>query len=486
MNTAVLALDQGSHSTRACLYDAAGRQIASAQQAVATQYPQADRVEHDAGELLTSLQRVIADCLAAAPAANVVAAGLATQRSSFVCLERATLRPLSPVISWQDRRHAAWLKQFAPREARVRAITGLPLSAHYGASKMRWCLDHLPAVRAAADDGALCLAPLASYLVSALTGAALMIDPANASRTLLWDSTRLDWSDELLTLFGIERAWLPRSADTHDDFGSLHNGNDGRRISLTAVTGDQSAVPYAFGTVDERRVYLNLGTGAFVQRALSQRPDDPTPLLGSVLRSAAAHATWSLEGTVNGAASAVSWFAATESCEVAPLWAALETLDANAELPIFLNGIGGLGSPWWQPEFASRFVDPHSAGAGTRLRRFAAVVESTLFMVAVNLGYLRKLGSPVEHLVVTGGMSRSDWLCQRLADLTGLEIQRGEAEATARGVAMLATAGLSLEADVPWRSFRPGPAGPLLGSRYRASTESMPEPTGYSAAALPK
>jgi glycerol kinase len=431
MSTAVLALDQGSHSTRACLYDAAGRQIASAQQAVGTQRPQADWVEHEASEILASLRQVIDECLAAAPDAQIVAAGLATQRSSFVCVARGTLRPLSPVISWQDRRHAHWLEQFAPQAARVRSLTGLPLSAHYGASKMRWCLDHLPAVRAAAGRAELCFAPLASYLVSALTGVELAADPANASRTLLWDSARLDWADELLLRFGIERRWLPRCCDTCGDFGHLRR--PGHYIPLTVVTGDQSAVPYAFGPVDDSRVYLNLGTGAFLQRALPQRPADPAPLLGSVLQATAGRATWSLEGTVNGAASAISWFAAQEACAAATLWTALAEVTPDAPLPVFLNGIGGLGSPWWQAEFRSRFV-----GGGSRAARFAALVESILFLIAENLDCMEAKCGRVSELLLTGGISRSDWLCARLAGLTSRDVLRAETEATAKGVAALA------------------------------------------------
>ncbi len=191
MTRAVLALDQGSHASRACLFDAHGTLRATASVDVATRHSDNGHIEQDPAELLASLLTATRQCLAAAPALRVEAAGLATQRSSLLCCDLETLAPLSAVLSWQDRRNAGWLKQLASHETRVREITGLPLSAHYGASKMHWCAEHLPAVAAARRQQRLCFAPLASWLAAKLVGGqALQVDPANASRTLLLD-TRL-------------------------------------------------------------------------------------------------------------------------------------------------------------------------------------------------------------------------------------------------------------------------------------------------------
>ena len=464
MSAAVLAIDQGSHSTRACLIDARGQQLAAARLPIATRHPANDQVEHEPAQVAASVHQAVAQCLDAAPRGTTVrAAGLATQRSSFVCVERESLRPLSPVISWQDRRHARWLATLVAHEPRVRALTGLPLSPHYGASKMRWCLEQLPSVQAAARAGTLCFAPLSSFLTSTLTGGKLVADPANASRTLLWDSARLAWSDELLAWFGIRRDQLPRCAATSDDFGTVRAG--AHAVSLRAVSGDQSAVPFAFGHVDEQRVFLNLGTGAFLQRPLAKRPADPAPLLGSVLMHAGARTLWSLEGTVNGAASAVSWFAEREGCEVAALWSALPAVPPEAPVPLFVNGIGGLGSPWWHADVESTFI-----GDGTRGERFAAVVESILFLIADNLDCMRRHGDATRELLVTGGISRSDWFCSRLAALTGCAVRRGPAEATALGIAALAdpelASGWTFAADTP---FLPSRMPALAGRRERFS-----------------
>lgn len=437
----VIALDQGSHASRACLIDETGALRSSAQCSVHA-FVQGDaRVEQDPQELADSLRHALHECLTQAPALQLQCAGLATQRSSIICVERDTGRPLSPVLSWQDRRNANWLESLRSEEPRIRRITGLPLSAHYGASKMRWCLDHLPAVRRAAQHGTLQLLPLASWLVMQLTGSEACADPANASRTLLWDSATLDWSPELLQLFGIDRAWLPDCVPTQGDFGriTLPLVSQGA-LPLLACTGDQSAVPFFSGEADEHTAYINLGTGAFIQRPLAGRPVDPAPLLGSVLRAGAGRsgaglgeALYSLEATVNGAGAAVRDFIAAGEHDETLLWNALEALPDDKELPLFLNGVGGLGSPWWQADVNSEFI-----GHGDTLQRFGALIESIAIMLAANFALMTQHGPPLHRLLVMGGMSRSNWLCRRLAASCGTAVERVAPEATARGAAALA------------------------------------------------
>ncbi len=480
MSRCVLALDQGSHASRACLFDATGTLLASAVVTVATQHPGAAQVEQDADELVLSLrtaaQQAVARARATHPELEVTAAGLAVQRSTIVCCTRERGQALAPAISWQDHRNAAWLATLAPQAARIRELTGLPLSAHYGASKIRWCLEHLPAVAHAAAAGELLAAPLASFLAmrlnggpAAATGAAL-VDAANASRTLLFDSQRLDWSDELLGLFAIKRAWLPQPAPTRGAWGMLRI--PGFETELRAVTGDQSAVPYAEGAPDVATVYVNLGTGAFIQRPLAARPAAPAPLLGSILSRDSGAAIYSLEGTVNGAGAAVSWFCAQEGCDERSLWAALDTLPASAELPVFVNGIGGMGSPWWRATMDSHFIDAAHAG-GDRLARFAAVIESVAFMIAANAELLVQQAGAPQRVLLAGGMSRSRWLCRRLAALLGLPVLVSEAEASARGVARLAAPELASRwAEAPAQSWLPEP-DPALRARYRRFIDSV-------------
>ncbi len=426
----VLALDQGSHASRAVLFDRHGTLLASSKIAIAVHRGSNGEVEHDAGELADSLRQATAQLLTQVPAAQIEATALATQRSTVVCFDRRDAAPLSAALSWQDRRNADWLQGFAAHTDLIRARTGLPLSPHYGAAKMRWCLDHLPTVQAAARAGTLCVGPLSAFLVSSLTGGRPLADPANASRTLLWDSARLDWCDKLLQLFGIQRSWLPQCASSRADYGELRIA--GRQLRLTAVTGDQSAVPFAAGLPDPGTAYINLGTGAFIQRPLHQRPADPAPLLGSVLASLP-EPLYSLEGTVNGAGSAVSWYVTQNNLDEATLWPALEQLPQTAALPLLVNGVGGLGSPWWRAAQPTHFI-----GAGNTLECFAAVIDSIVLLIAVNFRLLSQAAPPLTRVLVAGGISRSDWLCRRLAAALGVPVQRLDSEASARGAAALA------------------------------------------------
>ncbi|MGH8230213.1 MAG: FGGY family carbohydrate kinase [Steroidobacteraceae bacterium] len=434
---AVLALDQGGHASRACLVGADGDLIATHQVAIATARGADGSVEHDAEEIVASLRTAAAAVLEQAPSIVVEAAGLAVQRSTIVCFETASGAPLSAAISWQDRRNDSWLHSFHSHAARIRALTGLPLSAHYGVGKMRWCLDNLPAVQRARARQDLKIAPLAAWLARRLTGEGARVDPASASRTLLWDSARRDWSDELLGLFGIERAWLCACASTRDDYGRLQlgaaPGSLAHPLRLKAVTGDQSAIPFAFGAPDLKSVYVNLGTGAFIQCPLSQRPQDPTPLLGSVLYADREHAIYSLEGTVNGAGAALSAFAADNAVAEEQLWQRLEQLAPETPLPLYVNGIGGLGSPYWRAQQRSYFL-----GEGGLIERFAAVVESIVFLIAINFELLQRHGPSPQRVLVSGGLARSRWLCQRLAVALSTPVEVGATEASVLGVAALA------------------------------------------------
>ena len=447
-----LALDQGGTSSRAVLFDALGREIAAAHVPITTQRSGDARVEHDAAELLQSLRTAVLEVCSSPLAAgrDIVAAGLATQRSTICCWDRTDGQPLGPALSWQDRRNAAWLKEnLGARAAWVRELTGLPLSPHYGASKLRWCLDELPAVRLALRDERLQAGPLASFLAQRLCGASeACVDPANASRTLLFDPAVLDWSPPLLEAFAIPAAVLPRCVGTVHEFGTLAL-DSGRTVPLRAVSGDQSAAIFAFGPPDPTTGYVNVGTGAFLQRLV---PDSSTPtppgLLQSVLFARTNEATGALychEGTVNGGFAALDWLGQRLGLDVRRALAALATSLADGDLPLlFLNGVGGLGSPYWLPDFPVAFVavEPDMPAAAmnraTDLQQVGAVVESIAFLIAVNVRAMQR-AAPLRRLLLTGGLASCDYLCTVLAAVTGLTVDRPELlEATARGIAYLA------------------------------------------------
>jgi glycerol kinase len=458
-----LAIDQGGHASRALLFDAGGRRLDEAHAPVATQRAPGGRVEHDPEELIDSLRHAIDGVAGRAAQAGrrIAAAGLATQRSSMVCWHRRTGVALSPVISWQDRRHAQWLRRLEPQAAAIRARTGLVLTPHYGASKMRWCLDHLPEVQAAAAAGDLVMGPLASLIVHRLLDERpLLADPANAARTQLWDPALRDWSPPLLELFGVSRAHLPDCVPSRHAFGTL--ATPAGAVPLTVVTGDQSAVPFAFGALDAATAYVNVGTGAFVQRAIRDRLPEAPRLLVSVVWSDADGVDYMLEGTVNGAGSALDAFARGEAVALPSLLAALEQSGANVTPPLFLNGVSGLGSPFWVSDFPSRFV-----GEGSREARLLAVIESIVFLIEVNLAELRAHG-PLTRIVLTGGIAANDLFCRRLASLSGLPVWRSrEPESTARGLAWLVAGAPAGWTPASGDDFPPQPDAALT-ARFRA------------------
>lgn len=478
-----LALDQGGSASRAVLFDAVGREVASAHVPITT-HRDGDRIEHDPDELAQSLVTAARDAceLPLATGRPVIVAGLATQRSTVCCWDTTDGSALSPAISWQDRRAAAWLEQaLGDRAEWVRELTGLPLSPHYGASKLRWCLDELPAVRLALRDERLAMGPLASFLLHRLCDERpLCADPANASRTLLYDPALLDWSTPLLEAFDLPRAALPRCVGTTHAFGALMLDRE-RRVPLQACSGDQSAAVFAFGAPTPGTCFVNIGTGAFVQRiARDGTVAPPRGLLKSVVHARTDDvrgATYAHEGTVNGAYAAVEWLRARVGIDVLRTLASLHhSLQSDDVELLFMNGVGGLGAPWWLPSFPVEFVALDGAAPGasvSELQQVAAVVESIAFLVAVNVEGLRRV-APLDRVVVTGGLASCDYLCEALAEVTGLEVQRPELrEATARGIAFLAAGQPGHWQPVPVeRKFvaagRPGRPGLLARfSRWR-------------------
>lgn len=427
-----LAIDQGGHASRALVFDADGNVAAQATVEIGDRRPAPDRVELDAEALLASVRAAIERALAALGprVRELAAAGLAAQRSSIVCWDRQDGRALSPVLSWQDRRAAALLAPLTAQAPAIRDKTGLVLSPHYGASKLRWCLDHLPAVRHAAREQRLACGPLASFLLfHLLAERPFAVDPANAARTLLWNRHTRDWDEALLALFGVPRAVLPASVPTRYGYG--HLALAGRAVPLVICTGDQPAALFALGEPAADRAYVNMGTGAFVQRVLTSAPATDGGLLTGIVYQDQGDVRYAQEGTVNGAGSALQW-SKDELGLSDGQWHLHDWLAVESDPPLFLNGISGLGAPFWVPDFRSRFV-----GTGSPAARAVAVAESIVFLLTANLEALART-APVAHLVVTGGLSREDGLVQRLVDLNRLPALRpAEQEATARGLAYL-------------------------------------------------
>jgi glycerol kinase len=473
-----LAIDQGTHATRAIVFDGQGRPVAFASRPVALQVRDRAVVEQAPGDVLDSLHAVLDEVLhhPDIDPARIAAAGLATQRSSVLAWDRRTGRALSPVLSWQDTRTAAGLAALHGYERAIRERTGLRLSPHYGAGKLRWLLRHEAGVAAARAQGVLALGPLAAFLLHHLTGADIeAVDHANASRTLLWNLETRDWDSWLLGLFDVPRELLPACRPILADHGVLH----GRDIPLRAVNGDQTAALYAHGLPPGDTIVVNIGTGAFVLLPTGGIRRAHPALLSGLSRSDDELADYYLEGTVNGAGAALDWVAdryrIADWPAQAPGW-----LDAIESPPVFLNSIGGLGAPWWQPGPEPVFLADGDAMPVGPAQAITAAVESIVFLIQANVELLRRLNPAAARIRISGGLASLDGLCRKLADLSGLTVERSALiESTARGIAWLA-AGCPDDWTPPTLESRFLPRNdPRLEERYarfRAALDSALRP----------
>jgi len=407
---------------------------------------------------------------------KVVAAGLATQRSSIVCWHKITGEPLSPVLSWQDTRGVDWIALYADHREEVHKATGLVLTPYYGVSKLIWCVENIGGVAEALAQGDLYCGPLASYLAQSLTGSAeAFADPANGSRTLLWDRHARGWSERLLQLFGVPDGCLPAAVSSRHRWGNLHL--DGKSVPLAIVTGDQSAAVFAFGSPQPGSAYVNLGTGAFVQRA-APASAKPGQLLASVVYEDSQQTANVLEGTVNGAGSALTEITGQRGISRETLHSmSAQWLQEVVEPPLFINTIGGLGSPWWRTDIAPEFLPD----AATDAMAVAAVMESIVFLLAENLRLLDNELGEASQIVATGGLAGVDPLLQKLADCSGHPVSRARVrEATATGLAWLLA---DLPEDWPGvteeRLFSPSPNA-ALRQRYARWQKAMPAPADFS------
>ncbi len=409
--TAHLVLDQGGQSSRALVFDESGEVVATASVPVATRKRAGGIVEQDPEEIVSSLERCIAQVATVIPPTQWRSAGLACQRSSVVAWDRASGIARTPVLSWMDTRAASAFAEVQLDPVRVREITGLPLSPHYGATKLRWMRAHVE------THGAFGYGPLASFvLFRLLDERPYRVSHSLAQRTLLYDVQARDWSDELLRAFRIPHETLPTPVDDRSAHGTLHG------VPLVLCAGDQNLVPFATGLPDAETAYLNLGTGAFVLRPVTGATEVPDDLLLAPLDD---H-QFAAEGTVNGAASAIAWHERETGREFP--WESLSSVQVPTA-PLLVNGIGGVGSPFWRTDVHTRF-EPDRGDAAARAY---AVIESIAFLVRANFDRM----PPAGRLVVTGGLAAQPVVNTLLARVLNLRTETGPREATSQGLASL-------------------------------------------------
>lgn len=464
MAGSVMVIDQGSHSTRALAFAADGSIQAFASVPVSTDFPRPTFVEQSPLAIVQSARQVLADVagqLALSQRTAIGSAALIVQRSSLLACRKDNLAPLTPVISWQDTRNQACIQALQPCHVDIKAITGLRPNAHYGASKMRWLLDNDTAVQQAARDGQLLFVPLAAWLAAQLTGTSgCVVDPVIASRTLLMSLQDTAWSPYLLARFGIDAGCLPVIVPSNYAVGGLDVG--GCRIPLALVGGDQSFIPFSQGwPLEPDTAYANVGTGAFVQM-LRPAGDGDQRLLESPLVVTSDEKVVVLEGTVNAAATALDWLWEKTGQVMAHEEVGRALLEENHP-PVFINTLAGTGSPWWLPAREPVFTRECAVSV-----RAVAVLESIIFALADNIACLQQANKQLCKIVIGGGLSQYDGFCQKLADLSGLPVERPPMhELSALGVAFYQMRKAHSSVEIGNAVFRPKINAPIL-KRYES------------------
>ncbi|MCZ8370263.1 MAG: glycerol kinase GlpK [Porphyrobacter sp.] len=449
----ILVLDEGTTSTRAMLFASNGVLVASAQEPLTQHYPQAGWVEHDPREIwdktLACVQNLIPK---AGGAAMIAAVGITNQRETVVAWDRQTGEPLCNAIVWQDRRTEPFCAELreAGHEAGVQERTGLLLDPYFSGTKMRWMLDNVPEVRAAADKGTLAFGTVESWLVFKLTGGAAHItDASNASRTLLMGLDDGQFDESLCHLLGVPLSALPGVVDTSGPLAMTAPELFGRAIPITGLAGDQQAATIGQGCLAPGQTKATYGTGAFVLTCQGSRiPRSTNRLLGTVLTQLDGQRTYAIEGSVFVAGSLVQWLRDSLGIvEVASETEALARSIPDSGGVVIVPALAGLGAPHWRAEARGVIAGLSFASGKAQMARAAleAMAHQTYDLCAA----FTADGAPWKTLRIDGGMSANDWMAQDLADFLGVPVERpGFVETTALGAAMLAAAGAGLYPDL--------------------------------------
>jgi glycerol kinase len=457
----VLAIDQGTTSTRAILFDAAGQIRRSAQIALTQLHPQPGWVEHDPEEIWRSVVSTCREMIAAADG-PIAAIGITNQRETAVLWERASGRPVHNAIVWQDRRTAALCERWRADglAETVARRTGLVVDPYFSASKIRWLLDSVPGLDQRARAGEIAFGTIDSFLLWRLTGAQChATDVTNASRTMLFDIRRLAWDPQLLDAFGVPRALLPEVRDTGADYGVTTPDLFGTGIPISSVVGDQQAAAIGQACFRPGMIKTTYGTGAF---ALLNTGGEPTAsrhkLLTTVAYRLGGETAYALEGSIFVAGAAVQWLrdrlgAIAEAGEAADLAA-----QADPQQRLYLvPGFAGLGAPHWSPLARGALL---GLTAGCGLPEIGRAILEAVGYQSRDLveAMVADTGITVDAVRVDGGMAASDWTMQFLADILPANIERPiSVETTAWGAAYVAglTRGLYPDPETMAAQWRP-------------------------------
>ncbi len=441
----LMALDEGTTSARAVLYDERGTRLAMSSVPIACAHPREGWVEQDAREILDAqimaARRVLAD--RGAEPREIAAIGITNQRETTVVWDRTTGQPVSPAIVWQCRRTAEACNELArsPAAELITRRTGLVVDAYFSATKIRWILDNVAGARRRAQDGELLFGTVDSWLVWNLTrGAAHISDVSNASRTMLMDLETGEWDPELLSIFDIPRAMLPRIVPSSALAGMAAADHFGAEIPIAGIAGDQQAALFGQACFRAGLSKNTYGTGCFALMHTGARmPVSHNRLLATRAAAPDGSAQFAIEGSIFVAGAAVQWLRdklglVGTSAETSALAQSVETTGGVYVVPAFV----GLGAPWWDSD-ARAAINGLTFGT-TR----AHVVRATLEAIAYQTRDLveameRDSGERLRELRVDGGATANDFLMQFQADILGRPIVRPvDTETTALGAAYLA------------------------------------------------
>ena len=448
----VLAVDQGTTSSRAMIFDGAYRVQGVAQQEFPQIFPRSGWVEHDPEEIWKTVLATMRGALAAAKlsAPDIAAIGITNQRETTLIWDRKTGRAIHNAIVWQDRRTADFCEQLRREgvEEKVTAKTGLLLDPYFSATKIRWILNQVEGARAKAERGELAFGTVDTFILWRLTGGKVQAtDLTNASRTLLCDIEKGAWDDDLLKLFQVPRSLLPQIKECRDDFGATDPALLGTAIPIRGVAGDQQAATVGQACFSPGMLKSTYGTGCFaVLNTGTRRVASTKRLLTTVAYRLDGKTSYALEGSIFVAGAAIQWLRdglhlIAHADESGPMAAAADPGQSVYLVPAFT----GLGAPWW---------DAHARGALFGLTRNTgpkeiarAALEAVCYQTLDLLDAMRAdwQGASDTVLRVDGGMVASDWMLQRLADILDAPVDRPVVlETTALGAAWLAGSGAGI------------------------------------------
>ena len=454
----ILALDQGTTSTRAILFDLAGQALADASRPLQQFYPADGWVEHDAQQIFETSVEVLREAAqkAGRTLADVAAIGVTNQRETVVVWDKATGAPIHRAIVWQDRRTAAVCDRLRDggHEGRVIEVTGLLLDPYFSGTKIAWILDHVDGARARAAAGELLAGTMDCWVIWKLTGGQVhATDATNASRTQLFDLRKQAWSEEMAHLLDVPLALMPDVRDCAADYGATDAGVLGAIVPIRGVAGDQQAALMGQGCIHPGEMKSTYGTGCFLLVNTGETPPvSRSRLLTTVAARVGGRTTYALEGSIFVAGAAIQWLGEGLGITGGPQAAEALAMQAREGHGVVLApAFTGLGAPWW---------DAGARGAIFGLTRdsgLAEIAQAAFDACALQTRDLieaMRADSPDTfaagvEMRIDGGMARSSWFAQRLADLTGVTVRRAAyQETTALGAALFAGVGAGLYPDV--------------------------------------